>query len=233
MMKKLLLLLMISLAYTACGGGGGEDPPPTPVPTNKPPGTPTLSTPSNNLLCIDSEVQFGWSAATDPDGDSVSYEIQIATDNQFSQNLITRTSSTTSITISLNEGVAYYWRVKAVDTKNASSSYSATFNFYTEGEGIVNHLPFAPSVKSPVLDSVVQTESTTLEWEASDVDDDPLTFDVYFGKVNPPVTKIAENQSGMSVAVDLSPSTDYYWKIVVKDNNGGTTIGQVWKFKTD
>ena len=232
-MRKYLSLLIALTLWSCGGGGGGDDPPDPPPPTNRAPSAPTQSAPTNNLLCIDNSVQFQWSSSTDPDGDAVSYQLQIATDNQFTQNLITRTVATTSTTVSLSRGVAYYWRVKAVDSKNASSAYSSTFSFYTEGDGISNHLPFIPVLVSPEMDQVVTTASVSLEWTASDVDDDPLTFDVYFDTVNPPANVQSSDQSGTTLNVNLSASTNYYWRVVVKDDKGGQTIGQVWKFKTD
>jgi len=236
-MKKFLTLLILatSLILASCGGGsGGGDNPPDPQPTNNAPSNPSITTPTNNQLCIDNVVTFQWNAASDPDGDVVRYQLQIATDNQFTQNVQNETNITgTSIQVTLDKGVAYYWRVKAVDSKNASSDYSSTFQFYTEGEGESNHLPFSPSVVAPSLNEVVQTITATLEWTASDVDNDPLTFDVYFGTNNPPATKVSENQSALTFDVDLTNGTNYYWKIAVKDDKGGTTIGQVWNFKTD
>ncbi len=231
-MKKILALLVISTVLISCGGGG-DDPPPPPPPVNKAPSTPTQSAPTNNLLCIDNVVQFNWNASTDPEGDAISYELQIATDSQFSQNLQTLTISSTSTSVTLNKGVAYYWRIKAKDSKNASSSYSSTFQFYTEGDGESNHLPFSPGIVTPTLNSVVQQATTTLEWTASDVDNDTLTFDIYFDTVNPPTTKVGDNQTEKTLNVDLASSLNYYWKVVVKDDNGGVTIGQVWNFKTD
>lgn len=229
-MKKFLAILAISTVLISCGGGGGggDDPPPPPPPVaNRAPSTPTQSTPTNNQLCIDNVVQFNWNSSSDPDGDAVSYELQIATDNQFGQNLQTKTSSSTSTSVTLNKGVAYYWRIRAKDSKNAFSSYSSTFSFYTEGDGEGNHLPFSPDIVTPALNSVVQQATTTLEWTASDVDNDPLTFDVFFDTVNPPTTKVGDNQSETSLNVDLASSLNYYWKVVVKDDKGGVTIGQV------
>ena len=190
--------------------------------------------PTNNQLCIDNVVTFQWNAATDPEGDAITYELQIATDNQFSQNLQTRTSSSTSTPVSLEKGVAYYWRIRSDDARNNSSAFSSTYSFYTEGDGESNHLPFSPAIVSPVLNSTVQEATTTLEWTASDVDtNDTLTFDIYLDTVNPPTSKVSENQTETIFNVDLTGSQSYYWKVVVKDNNGGTTIGQVWNFKTD
>jgi hypothetical protein len=57
---------------------------------------------------------------------------------------------------------------------------------------------------------------------------------VYLDTVNPPTTVISANQSGdLFTTPTLNAATNYYWKIVVKDNNGGQTIGQIWNFKTD
>ena len=237
-MKKYIyipLVILFTTSLTFCGGsGGGDDPEPTPQPTvNKAPSATSQSAPTNNLLCIDNTVSFQWTASTDPDGDTVSYEIQIATDNQFTQNVQNFSSSSTSTSVGLEKGVAYYWRVRAKDSKGATSSYSATFSFYTEGVGESNHLPFSPSVVAPNLNEVVQTTSTTLQWDASDVDTDPLTFDVYFDTVNPPTVKVSENQTTKTFDVALESSKDYYWKVVVKDDKGGTTIGPIWGFKTD
>ncbi len=236
-MKNIIYITIISTVLWSCGGGGGDDSPttttPPPVAVNKAPSTPSQSTPTNNQLCIDNTVQFQWNASTDPEGNSITYELQIATNNQFTENLQTKTSSSTSTAVTFDKGVAYYWRIKAKDNKNASSSYSSIFNFYTEGEGESNHLPFSPGISEPALNALVQESSTDLKWTASDVDNDPLTFDVYFDTVNPPTAKVAENQSETTLNQALESAKDYYWKVVVKDDKGGETIGQVWNFKTD
>jgi len=234
-MKNLIYLLVVSFSLLSCGGSGGDEPnPPTPEPTNNKPTTPINSSPTNNLLCIDNSVTFEWNASTDADDDVVTYQLQVATNNQFSEDLETINNITSTNTqLSLDTGVAYYWRVKAVDSKNASSEYSSVFQFYTEGEGQLNHLPFSPGIVGPNLNSIVQAMSTTLSWTASDVDNNPLVYDVYFGEVNPPVSTISENQSEVALDVNLSSSSNYFWKVVVKDDKGGVTDGQVWNFKTD
>jgi hypothetical protein len=233
-MKNLLFTLTICSILWSCGGGGGEDPPPPPPPTNEAPSTPSLVEPTNNLLCIDNTVDFQWNAATDPEGDAITYQIQVSKNNQFTEIVQTLNGTETTRSISLEKGVAYYWRVKATDNKNASSSYSSTFQFYTEGDGVTNHLPFSPVLVNPLLNAVEQEATTTLEWTASDVDtNDTLTFDIYLDTVNPPITKISENQSETALNVDLTSSQSYYWKVVVKDDKGGQTIGQIWNFQTD
>lgn len=228
-MKKFIYTLVISLVVLSCGGG--DNPPPV----NNAPTVPGLLYPTNNLLCIDNSVEFKWSASTDEDGDAVKYQIEIAKDAQFTQIIHNISTTSTSRVISLEKGVAYYWRAKALDVENSASSYSSTNQFYTEGEGVSNHLPFAPVLVSPALNAIATETTVNLQWTANDVDtSDTLTYDVYFGTANPPTEIIATNHSTMNIDVNsLSASTMYYWKIEVKDGHGGQTNGQVWNFTTD
>ncbi|PHQ57623.1 MAG: hypothetical protein COC16_00435 [Lutibacter sp.] len=241
-MKKLGYILILSTLFWSCGGSGGDTPPPPP-PVNKAPTTPTLVYPTNNLLCIENPVLCEWNASTDPDGNVIRYQIEVAKDNSFTQDKQTFNGQLTTQSVSLEEDVAYYWRVKAVDSENASSSYSSVFKFYTYGEGVTNYLPFTPELVSPELNVVVQESAYTpneqlnviLQWTAEDVDtSDTLTFDVYFGTVNPPsLNNEHSNLSSNTLNVSLEISTTYYWKVVVKDGQGGETIGQIWSFNTD
>ncbi len=233
-MKNSIYLSIICLVFAACGSGGGDDPVNPPA-VNTAPTVPILSIPADNKLCLDNNVSFQWNASTDEQNDPIVYQIQIAKDNTFSQivNTLDNSSLSTSALV-LEKNTAYYWRVKATDSKGLSSAYSLTFKFYTAGTAVVNHLPFAPEIISPAINTALSTTTATLTWNASDVDTaDVLTYDVYFGTVNPPTAKVSENASSKSFDVTLQPTTQYYWKVVVKDNKGGETIGQVWKFKTN
>ncbi|MDO9593434.1 MAG: SusE domain-containing protein [Lutibacter sp.] len=231
-MRNLLYITILSISLGSCGGGG-SDPTPPPV-VNTAPTVPTLALPVNNSLCTDNVLNFTWNASTDAEGGVITYEIQVAKNTSFSPVSHTQTSTTTSKSITLEKGIAYYWRVKATDSKNASSNYSSTFNLYTEGVGITNHLPFSPVLVGPALNSVQTTATVNLQWTAFDVDtSDTLTYDVYFGTVNPPTAIVSANQSVSSLSRPVTASTKYYWKVTVKDNKGGQTVGQVWSFTTD
>jgi len=233
-MKKLLYIVALSTIVWSCGGSSGGDTPTPPPPVNNAPSTPVLVYPTNNLLCIDNVLDFDWNASTDPDGDSITYQVQVAKDSGFSQIVHTVTSSTTTRNLTLEKGIAYYWRVKATDSKNASSSYSSTNQFYTEGEGISNHLPFSPVLVAPTLNSVQNGATVTLEWTADDVDTtDTLTFDVYFETGDTPTQQVVNNQTATTFSVDLTSGQTYSWKVVVKDGQGGQTMGQIWSFVTD
>jgi len=234
-MRKIIYLASLALLFISCGGGGTDSPTPTPEPINTAPTVPSLVAPTNSLLCINNVVTFEWGASTDSESNPIVYQLQIATDNQFS--LIVSSSDVSSRTqvVTLDKGKAYYWRVKATDSKNASSAYSGTYSFYTEGMAVANYLPFLPELIQPEINSTISGIAATLKWFASDADvADVLTYDVYLGTANPPTVKVGENKTTTTFeASSLQPATIYYWRIVVKDNKGGETRGQVWSFRTN
>ena len=232
-MKKVKYILLFCIIIWSCGGENGEDEIPIPTPINKAPSVPLLIFPTDNLLCTDNVLNFNWNPSIDPEGDVLTYQIQVADDNLFTQIVHSLNSSFTEQTISLSKGRTYYWRVKSIDSKNLESSFSSVFSFYTDREGELNHLPFSPFLVAPTLNSIQGTTIISLEWTANDVDNDPLLFDVFFGINNPPNVKIAENLIINTFSVVTESSKNYYWKVVVEDDKGGRTIGQTWNFKTD
>ena len=234
-MRNILYLASMAFLFVSCGGGGSDGATPTPEPANTAPSVPSLVAPTNSLLCINNVVTFEWGASTDAENNPIVYQLQIATDNQFSQIVSTNEVSSRTQAVTLDKGKAYYWRVKAIDSKNASSAYSGTFSFYTEGLAVANHLPFLPEIIQPETNTTISGVTATLKWFASDVDtSDVLTYDVYFGTANPPTVKVAENKTTPTYeANSLLATTQYYWRVVVKDNKGGETRGQVWNFRTN
>lgn len=229
-----LFVLVLCATTIGCGNssGGGDD---SSLPTENraPEKVKSIIYPTNNLLCIDNTLNFEWSPSSDPDGDNIKYLLEIATDNEFLTKVHTSNNNGTNKTVTLDKGKAYYWRVKATDTDNLSSDFSNINQFYTEGVGIVNHIPFAPELIEPLINKFINTTAVDLKWNANDVDGDDLTFDVYLDTQNPPTNKVGDNLTDKTLNTAVSSATNYYWKVVVKDNNGGQAIGQVWSFSVN
>nr|WP_315189643.1 hypothetical protein [uncultured Flavobacterium sp.] len=220
----------MSLVLISCGGGSD----PTPEPQNTAPSVPSLVAPASNKLCISNIVSFEWSVSADAEKNPIVYQLQIATDNQFAQIVSATDVSTPLQIVTLDKGKAYYWRVKATDSKNASSAYSSINSFYTEVVAVSNYAPFMPQLVSPTNDATIAGTITTLKWTGSDVDlNDVLSFDVYLGTELNPTTKVVDNKTVKSFDATLQATKIYYWKVVVRDNKGGETSGQVWSFKTN
>lgn len=230
-MKNFIYLSIIGLLSISCGGG--SDDPETPA-ENIAPTVPVLTSPVDNKLCLDNTVSFQWNRSTDQNNDAITYQIQIAKDNAFTQITKTFDGADNTASIALDKNTAFYWRIKATDGKGLASAYSSVFKFYTAGEAVVNHLPFAPELVAPVLNSALIPGLISLKWTASDVDTtDALTYDIYFGLTNPPTLKIGADKTANTFDIDVESGKEYFWKVVVKDNKGGETVGQVWKFKTN
>ena len=71
-----------------------------------------------------------------------------------------------------------------------------------------------------------------LFWSCSDPENDPLTYDVFFGtSSNPPLVNFGQNEATYYPGTLLEEAT-YYWKIVAKDNNDNETEGDIWQFTT-
>lgn len=63
-----------------------------------------------------------------------------------------------------------------------------------------------------------------------------LTYDLYFGTDNPPLTKVVNNAAagatGSYIPGTLSYNTPYYWYVVAKNNADLETVGPLWSFST-
>lgn len=228
MKKILLLVLCVNLLLTSCNND--DDAIPEESIVNTAPTTPVLNYPTNNLVCIENAINFQWTPSSDAEGNVPIYDIEIATDINFTQELNSVTTIANSKEIVLEKGKLYYWRMRAKDTKDATSEYSEVFNFYTEGNGVLNHLPFAPVLISPEINTVESDDSTVLKWSAEDADEDNLLFDIYLGNDDLSLDIIANNITESEYHLDLPNIGEYFWKIIVKDGKGGTTVGQIWNF---
>ncbi|KGK28980.1 fibronectin type III domain-containing protein [Cellulophaga sp. E6(2014)] len=227
--KSIIIIALISVSCSKSGSSSDEAPEQNLAPTK----VNSLIYPSNNLLCITNLLDFEWNKATDPNGDTLSYILEISKTNNFSSNNQTFEVDNTTKSVTLEEGTAYYWRVKAVDSKNLSGEYSSTFQFYTEGLAETNHIPFSPQLLAPERNTAITSNTTKLEWLCTDVDNDQLLYEVYLDTNNPPMIKIGDNINVQHLEISLNPMNTYYWKIIAKDSNGGQAIGQVWSFSSN
>ncbi|MEJ4088213.1 hypothetical protein [Galbibacter orientalis] len=236
-MKKLnFLYIIISILITACGGsddGPEPVPEPTPEPVNNAPSLPNLDYPTEDLVCIDNNVTFKWLEATDKDGDKITYQVQISDVSDFSKTDYNDLTPDLSKKYNLPKGKTFYWRVKAIDSKEAESSYTKASRFFTERDAEVNQVPNQPTIITPANNIVISKSSVSIQWQATDPDNDVILYDMYFGTDPEALPLIIESASQNNYLATLQPKTKYYWKIVVKDDIGGVTIGNIWSFSTN
>jgi serine protease len=194
---------------------------------NRDPNTPSLPDPSNNEDDVSVDALLSW-WCTDPDGDSLVYDVY------FGKTTNPGIKSTNQSSIfydpgTLDPDTTYYWKVKAKDGKGGET-VGPLWSFTTEGD---NNPPNQPSNPSPANGSVDQSINTNLSWTCSDPDGDSLTYDIYFGtSSNPPAVYYGKTSANYDPGT-LDYDETYYWKIVARDGNGASTEGQVWHFSTE
>jgi uncharacterized protein (TIGR02145 family) len=99
--------------------------------------------------------------------------------------------------------------------------------------GAANRPPSVPETPIPENQSTEQPTFMEMSWTCSDIEEDPIMYDIYLDKDNPPTTKVTTDiTDAYFIMGGLDESTTYYWKVVAKDDHGNSTAGSVWSFTT-
>ncbi|MCG8308297.1 MAG: hypothetical protein MI975_12970, partial [Cytophagales bacterium] len=169
---------------------------------------------------------LSWQAATDPDGDPVTYDVYFGTD-ATPATIVSAGQTDTAFDPTLVGNTTYYWKVVANDGSGGTSE-SEVWSFTT-----LNNPPGAVILEAPANTST-DVMAATLSWQAAiDPDGDPVTYDVYFGTGVTSTTIVSAGQTGTTFTPTSYANITYYWKIVAKDDKGGTSESEVWSFTTD
>ena len=148
--------------------------------------------------------------------DSGNYEISDVAEGSYTVRASKQGYKSTSINIS----------VKAGETTQA--------DILMVIEPSENTAPLPPSNPAPMDGAVDQPIAVILAWSGSDADvDDSLTYEIYFGNIENPVSNIAVGLTDTTFLLeDLFYETTYYWQVVTKDKKESVAYGPVWRFTT-
>ncbi len=182
-----------------------------------------------NITANESTVLFEWEEGVYTDN----YELKLR--NLETNDLTSHYSSDPEISIVLKRGTPYEWFVISTSNSVIDTAQSATWKFYNAGEAIESYAPFPAEIISPTMAETITTTASelTLDWNGSDVDDDIVGYDVYFGTSTSP--EIIQNDITESILnnVSISFNTIYYWKIITKDSRGNTSDSGIYQFKIE
>ena len=173
-----------------------------------------------------SEVTFSWNASQHTD----SYNVVVK--NLNSGQSSTYSSNTNDTSIALNKGVPYSWHVVSKSNSVSQTAQSDTWKFYLAGDGTVNYAPFPASIIHPTPGSTVNGDTTYLKWEVNDVDDDIVSYDVYFDQIDGK-TLIGNSVIQQMENVAVISGKTYYWKVITKDSQGNSSDSGVFSFKVN
>ncbi len=133
---------------------------------NQPPLPVTLVYPADGAQ-LPTTVFFAWDETTDPDGDAVTYRLEVAEDLAFSTGLIVREGVTdTLVQLTESDGIqdltTYYWRVIPVDEYGASPTSNAVRTFTTNNSNPDASCAIQGRIKSAVDGSALSGATATL-----------------------------------------------------------------------
>jgi hypothetical protein len=124
--------------------------------------------------------------------------------------------------------------------EDCSDSYKIKFEMELKSfEYTYNRAPYTPENPLPNDNAKDVDVETDLFWDGGDPDsDDTVTYDIYFGKTQNlqkigSISRVAtERRITYNLNEKLDYNTDYYWKIVAKDDKGHKSVGPLWCFTT-
>lgn len=231
--RSLILSSLVIISFSCGGDDSGEvEPPPPPPPPVVEPTPATLVFPEENSECLESTnsteteslVDFQWDAGLDTD----SYVLTI-TDLETGK-YETHPTSATNKEVWIKRGNPYSWFVKSKSSKTTKTATSPIWKFYNAGDGTVTYAPFPAELVSPLLSKIITTSTVTLDWSATDVDNDIENFDVFFGTTEDPSLFQSDVTDSVLNDVVVEDGKKYYWKIKTKDSSGNISISELFYF---
>jgi hypothetical protein len=94
-----------------------------------------------------------------------------------------------------------------------------------------NGAPEIPHTPVPAHGAAVQAGNVQLRWQCSDPEGDVLTYDVFYGRENPPAGIISSGRQNPEFELVGLQDGRHYWKILARDSRGNVTEGPVWNFQ--
>ena len=240
MKKKYTSIILTALLAVACSSSGGGDPDPNPNPNPNPdpvaaPSAATLVFPEDDSECTEGEVlsdvtsrvDFMWNASQNTD----SYEVSLKDLNTGT--ISTFTSNTNNKLINLIRGNPYEWFVISKRNGTNATASSQVWRFFNAGPGVANYAPFPAEAVNPARGANLDpTTNVTLEWSATDVDEDIVDFDVYLGTM-PDALQLLDTTTDNTLDADVASGTTYYWQVVTKDSAGNTSTSEIFQFRVN
>jgi|GEM_PF-3162652 len=169
--------------------------------------------------------------ANDPDGDTLSFSL-VSGVGTVNGAIYTYTSAYDLLSKQREydptaQSVVFPVVISANDGKGGDAEDS--FNIIV---GDVNRPPYMPTLISPIDGELIDNSvSVVLSWECNDPDGDTLFYDVYLDTKPAPEAMIFEDYEETTLEIEtLLFGTEYYWKVVAEDHNGGVTESQVRSF---
>jgi hypothetical protein len=186
---------------------------------------PVLVFPANNSTSITyNSFSIQWNSIPN----AVTYQYQISTTINFSNNVKSGNSSLTNQTITnLQPNTLYYWRVRGENT-NGFSPWSNAWSFTT-----VTTVMTTPTLISPTNNSIgVNYNSVNFSWNST-FGATEYIFEISQDQTFTNGITTQNINAVNNTIVGLNQNTQYFWRVASTDGNTISNWSDVWNFTTD
>ncbi|WP_342631023.1 putative Ig domain-containing protein [Marinobacter alkaliphilus] len=186
----------------------------------QPPEVPTLDNPAPDAWVEVLAPTLSVHMAMDPNGDEVSYQFELYSD-ELQENLVASTTTSElswDRTSPLQNHQYYYWRARAVDTGGLASGWSDLQRFFINEDGIDD----APTMRFVLPDQAIDTYggNIKIQWVDNDPDSNAL-INLYYNESNLIAADIPEDPDGEGDVyiwnIDELPPGTYQLSAVIRD----------------
>jgi len=221
-MKKVIFIISLFLLLS-CGDnedGGGNTL-----------SAPTLIYPIDETECSNTNLQFEWNTVADSSGEAIIYDLYIDVTPNFGANTQIHSTYYTYYSLSLSQSTHYYWKIKARNN-STSSEFSEIRSLYTQGTGATNTIPLLEYI-NPQNNATMTGSSVTTYWQGTDVEtsNNNLRYRVYFAEDTSDFNLYENEYYNTQYTFNgLNSGATYKWIIYVTDEDGATSVGDVYRF---
>lgn len=157
---------------------------------NEAPFTPTVKNPGNGAWTAALQPSLEANPVVDPEGDPVRYQFEVYRDSTLKNKVVDGISTNTGWIVStpLADKRSHWWRVRALDPQNATSSWGPATLLYVstapyQDPTIQVTAPTLPTVPDTVIVDGVPKKQVTLRWQGTDPNIEP-SVSLYYSKSN-------------------------------------------------
>jgi outer membrane protein assembly factor BamB len=183
--------------------------------------------PGNNVVDVDVNNNLYWECEY-PASDPIFYDVYLEEDDLDPDVLVSENQTKKVFNPGhLNHSTQYYWQIVVRNILGETIS-GPVWSFTTE-ENVIPSPPYDPRPPNGHEDVDI---NVNIRWSCVDPDDDPLTFDVFFGDSYPPSLVMNNHTENTFDPGTMDNHTKYYWRIVAWDYLGLMNKGIDWEFTT-
>jgi hypothetical protein len=214
----MIALMFLASLLTGCSGDKSPNPP---AQGNQPPAAPGNPEPAHLATDQDTSITLHWSCS-DPDGDSVFYEVHLG-NSPDPPKVATGLTTNRYQTSGLKFNNTYYWRVSARDTTHNSVA-SPVWRFSTKQK--------SPTFVDPYPTDHAQYAATSerFTWKLLFGPPAGVVYDVHFGQQG----VFTDQRNGLTdpyaIVGRFEYGATYQWYVVARQQQETIATGPVWEF---